>query len=1460
MTTHTDCPAFSIAKRIGLTLLHSIWLMTFVVVSFGFVLMSSGQDLGGNRDSSEEISETKSEEELGEKISAVSPVRSYDRLTQIEREVKEFLKSDLIAEAEKRILEELPAMSQLWLSESYLSLDGAAADSLQKAIAQEPRLLPILVAAILDLEESEAIKAGMLDVVGAEKEASLLYGKILASDPKGSSVIRLHQIRLLGGAEPNKLISLLSGKTNPQKIRDAIGSAFRATKSFEQSIAFMNALSEYLETVAIAPEVRFDWVSGMSYAFGSDHYRRNRLFGGYQLPSVWEPQAPHDHQMRGKENNAEHVKVRHQAYRRYCRASLRLPDQAAWGFSHLVALADLEGKFDTHPVLVEQARTALKASGQPTRLGLFATAKKSPRFFSPELYLAYSRWKGKRVELSELSEPIVAQIERLESLLQVKPADFAALSQALIEDATLKEVPIYYPSGGVGVTEGLTGAVATRRLHEVLLIWNARQNDAEIESLILSCAQKGKEDASSSDVAKGLVNYLRVVESAKGPDQVRDLLEQLTTIYLGPPPERAKALETLAPLNVICRLGVREYPAERYLAVLKLMLKEPSLIFLALEKAAELDLLERMEIRDWIEDDDFRSKPEEVIARLGYSPLVENVEGFHAIFRSSGLSFASNFPKEQTLLEWVVAEIEKLDEVSQKPILSYLEEKKTFGAEVMVALLSEQSQSKVAEVLRKRADVISELSDEGKRRIATFVIPQLSQDAKDVRKFFEEVLVDENEVQLKVFKESLMPKDDDSRTRRENAPGEVFLRFYQQGPGLALLALREVQGVQEEGAGKVALFSGVSARVHESMASELLERINYGVYPPSEGRKETEFYLRVLADEQLGPHLILNPQLLTPRFSDAKTDEQRLDGMKNALAWIAEVYPENLAKEYFFIATIERGGWLSYSAQRAAKNAEYQQEVLSALPPSFRTLADAALELGSVSDGWIYQEPVKPKWSEPKVAEAFKVVAELLADEGLPLSLRIAVATSVCKSCRVQTAPKVARQCAGLLADAWEARIPVGDFQAEEILRVFSYQEMSEPDLQVADRLVKAWERRLTQKELEAGEVVRISHTEIWLAGLWAVLGDDASFTNAMNKRYLDLSGYQALQLLPLLVRAGKAEAAAGMVKSCALELARRTSSDQRTYYDQAIEKNLPALLVQLGAPEEQVLVEAHLKGLRNWPFATELSTREERMMGIAERACKMSFEHSDIRKGVYRLCFQERASAKYLAEGYIEMVELERLESTMEASSRSGWGRLAEEMIHCVLSAGEVEKAMEVLKVMEEKSRGGGKNYKTVWEAMSKGISSAVSTHQNHPELLEKMLPATRFMAASSAEWGLSDRDRVGDYARNIFCHAKLNRMGAWREWREGLESELGEELDALWFPKNGRMIWLVESRMRKDVPLAERLAVMKNILSEPQVVGTSGKLHDDAIGMLRKQGCFTAEELLEVEEELVEVMRLKK
>jgi hypothetical protein len=136
-------------------------------------------------------------------------------------------------------------------------------------------------------------------------------------------------------------------------------------------------------------------------------------------------------------------------------------------------------------------------------------------------------------------------------------------------------------------------------------------------------------------------------------------------------------------------------------------------------------------------------------------------------------------------------------------------------------------------------------------------------------------------------------------------------------------------------------------------------------------------------------------------------------------------------------------------------------------------------------------------------------------------------------------------------------------------------------------------------------------------------------------------------------------------------------------------------------------------------------------------------------------------------------------------------------------------------------------------------------------------MLPLTRFMAAlPPGHFYRHERTRAGNYARNIFCHALLDRMDEWQAWRQSLDPELRENLDQMWTPQSGWAIGLTTNRTPNDAPVEHRLAMMKRILSLPEIVGKSGTLYNDAFPRMKKARTFSIEEFLEIGSELAAVI----
>ena len=116
------------------------------------------------------------------------------------------------------------------------------------------------------------------------------------------------------------------------------------------------------------------------------------------------------------------------------------------------------------------------------------------------------------------------RLTRLHELFSGPAMDFPELSEVLTTDATLEEPQNL--AGGFGPMQVSEATIAMQRLSEVLLIWNERQHDADIEDVVVSCIEKGKGRVHSSQTAKVVVNYLRILADSKRQVEVKDFLEK----------------------------------------------------------------------------------------------------------------------------------------------------------------------------------------------------------------------------------------------------------------------------------------------------------------------------------------------------------------------------------------------------------------------------------------------------------------------------------------------------------------------------------------------------------------------------------------------------------------------------------------------------------------------------------------------------------------------------------------------------------------------------------------------------------------------------------------------------------------------------------------------------------------------------------------------------------------------
>lgn len=640
----------------------------------------------------------------------------------------------------------------------------------------------------------------------------------------------------------------------------------------------------------------------------------------------------------------------------------------------------------------------------------------------------------------------------------------------------------------------------------------------------------------------------------------------------------------------------------------------------------------------------------------------------------------------------------------------------------------------------------------------------------------------------------------------------------------------------------------------------------------SDRKKRTEFYLRALAAERLQSSLVTGSHMLSPKFTEGSvffpistTRQEEMNAFKNALEWITEVYPKSLPEEYLFIAAIGRHDHVPEQWAKATGTPQFQREVLAALPAEMRDIVEPGLILGAHSSEWIDRSGDKPGWTDPKVMAAFDEVGARIRNEDLPMNLRLALAATVCRRCMIHTPPALVRDCARVLASAWAEHALVTTNQEEEILKIFTYLKAGEERDEITRRLLKARQKRIAKIELAiGGERSRHDWTEDWLIGLAASL-DDSEFNKFTEGRWEKLYKKSSRTLLPLLIRAGKIDHAIQLLHGSAVWLSKLLRSDSRFYFDRKLAEQLPGFLAKIEDPEERMLAAAYLNGSKSDPFDATLPTREERFLALARRVDQTEFSRPDFRLAIYKFLALEMATLPFLAEGMVELVELDRLSEIIKTNELYHWLNHAELMIHSVLAAGEFDQALEILEGIDDHSQSGVGQYKEVWSKFSSGVSSGVITHQDKPEMLAAMLPIMNYMAGIRGGpnhyaaglplgWELSARDRAGNYARNIFCHALLDRMDEWKGWRASLQPGFQKKHDEFWYSHSGWVIDLAVAGTPKDASLEHRLALMKRILSQKEIVGPLGVLHDQSIQKLQEKEFFSSAELLTVGPELVE------
>ncbi|MFK5922604.1 MAG: hypothetical protein QM496_10525 [Verrucomicrobiota bacterium] len=1338
------------------------------------------------------------------------------------------------------ISEELPKWAVTWLDDKGEAILRPKADALRKQLSSDAELKQKVRLQIEkfknDEDYSPAMQAAMLDIIGEYGEAFDLYRKMVDARKKSSITISKHLIRILHIKKAQLALEDKKREVVRYSVEELTFS-LPGQPHFEDGIALLEELTAYLKNNP--PEElgeSLSWVKKIEQKFSS--FR----FGDVLMPPIW---APQDLPVRfkGLPPWPEEIELRQDTYWGFCREALRFPGISAWAFSRLAAMSDLQGNFKNNDELLAQAKFAILTDKIAANFGSippgyvqgYDAGKLKARFHSPDLYLAYHYWKHPQDVPDDLPEGVRDRFD----LLACEATDFMKLANELIR----KNIPddSEQVMRGLG-KEIFTSDYLTQRFSEVLKIWEIRDCDARIIKGLMQLEKElvKKRYFSVSQSELSLIRFLDLTARHRDPGKVDEALEKLASVYLGPPDQRAEALKILPSEGEF--VNWVPPPPVRYVDLLKKMVFYPSLIFPAHRKATEIGVANRIITRSWIQRKDVENHPSRVIEKLKWSPLMEDLPDFRLLATASYEFMNLSYDREATIFGNLVKIIRELPPKQQKLYRDYFTSQKSFGVELMLAALAKNQGEALQDFLKSKLEVIRKQEEIFKQELALFALPKLPKSGSgEIEEVISGTFPKANKARLEVLEKRIR---NESMLASNSDRSQLLALILQNDPDEAFETLRRVAAIIKERGPIDDYEKQAFLRRDFSWLFDFLRDVRYHL---KDERVFYKFYLRVLADAKLGKGLFIDDLWLTPKFDMGNGPEAEQKQFEQGLLWAAENLPDSLPAEYLIFSSIGRWGWVSSTGRPGVSTDEFLQRVGKNFSGEQRKMIAASLILGKNNVEWRFRDLSEPGWKDPAVAEAFVEMGKRIANEKLPFNLRLALAREICDNCQFHTPMDLRLSFARLLAQAWEEDVQVKGGEEDSILHLFVYGGRNPEWAEVADRLLKAWRNRIEKMDGEYGEVIQLySQSPGWLVGLAAARGDEGNLNWLLGARWEKNLASTPLEPLSALIREGEVKRALRYAQNSSEYFIRKKNANRRVLFDRQLAKHLPDFLGKIEDLEFRAVLAAYIAFLEADHFDPEMPVKEERILAVAKSVGELDFKNTEYRNAVLTFIGKDSAAAAQLTEKYIAAARINDLKAVFKSKEKYSWKFIAHPMIVGLVAAGEYDHALEVLKKIAAQTEAKNQSYDRIWEVLSDAVSDGVTLCQNDPNKLAGMLEITSYMAALSDQRIPSVRTRAANYARNIYSHARVDRMEEWQDWRRGLDPEVRKKLDRDWFKKSGWAINLTATRMPHDAPVGQRIALMQAMLSLPEIIGKSGSLYSHAMTNLQKSGLFDADEFL--------------
>ncbi len=1162
----------------------------------------------------------------------------------------------------------------------------------------------------------------------------------------------------------------------------------------------------YVEEQSDAGATDLSWIENLCQLLAQQMHQNS----GY-VPPLYQPKSASNSGRRGVSQDV--IARRDAMHDRLCREMLKHESLAAQGFTHLLAAAT--AKEEVGDEFVDLAADALMVkppekskSNQhnPIRQMIhYSRNAQNVPMRSPAEYLVRHSYRTKdwtlldETVLPAMDHPEqkqqVEQIERLRHLYECPVDEFFEVAKSHTRKANRSRAQMPTHSGQDAVSL-------------VIDAWSDREIDVDLLPILEDAATKAVKTPNYYQAPGFFVRYTEALGRKKQLGILEEWLEVLAELHVGPKSKRADMIKKHYSRRNI-QWNTPNGLMYVYGQLLEQLLRHPDLVLPTMRFIYEAEVSGIAQNTQHYGYQGlqtlFERDAAEIVAALRGTHLVNDVDNFDPYAQSSGSNSTSG-------ISLVGSRISQLKEAKRRELVKLIEQsgEENFGIQLLSALSSDaEAQNKLLESIGDRIEQLQTLDEEQQAKVAagmqaithamtrrksyTKMSPQMQRAldwingkrAEGAKSMIEQALKAKRLEDLKIeyhnadewLSKHLQPLAEHSPEKA----AEVFFRIVD----LVEDSQRRSQNYYYYG--------------DESLAGGLLGRMfNYS------GRQRSldapRLGLEVLLHER-GEEVQL-PRWGVSRFTESirnayiqsrpkRTKEAKVD-RKQETATQVERWIEALAESFGDRpSTIYAPAYMNVF-QQIDKNS--RQDVLSLIRDKSEgdEHPDLAKELLAAAE-LLYAEESSNKKSDGRADTApyHQHYLTAINDESKPLTWRLAIAQTLYDKQGQRLPQEVVEATANAVMLALRGKTPIDSNQQRSLVR--NLLDLSESDAELPETLLNDfaadWAKRyLSSKSSQSRSRPGVNlyrmndQTMVTLMlKMYFQLGDESA-VNKLLRIYENSLSYRP-DAIGLLVRAGKTDRAAQLVRRGWQNCNFSAVSSGLAFYDTATQEKLPELYERIKDDDLRYFTKGLMICLSDPKPKPEKDfvERKERQAKFAERFSDVKFRSNDMKKRTLLLLASRGTVPQPVADSLQEEAEKSDLRRAAQANQNSFHKSEAIVMayVRYALGQGNTQPAVDVLSRLLEADEIDNWQINNAINSISREVFGKLRDKNIEwtPEAYAALLPPTKKMVTATENRYLHQRDQA--HAITLVAHVLGNQTDEFlkwtKEWNEDQRKEIG-------------------------------------------------------------------------------------